>query len=104
MNGCGHSFHTECLIPDISSCSLCKQTIATFIEELSGRANDAVFNLDDEEKADATTDEEQDGHYGDIETNGEDSDEDEVDARDDSRFSVIVNSIWSWQRPAVDML
>ena len=34
---------------------------------------------------------------------GEDSDEDEVDATDDSQFSAIVNSIWSWQRPVVDM-
>ena len=104
MNGCGHSFHTECLIPNISSCPLCKQTIATFIKKLSGKANHAVFNLDDEKEADTTTDEEQDGHDEDIETNGEDSDEDEVDATDDSLFSVIVHSIWSWQRPAVKML
>ena len=99
MNGFGHSFHTECLIPEISSCPLSKQTIATFIEELSGKANDAVFNLDE-----ATTDEEQDGRDEEIEANGEDSDEDEVEATDDFRFSAIVNSIWSWQRPVVDML
>ena len=104
MNGCGHSFHTECLIPEISSCPLCKQTIATFIEELSGKANDVVFNLDDEEQVDATTDEEQDGRDEEIEEGGEDSDEDEVDATDNPRFSAIVNSIWSWQRPIVDML
>ena len=104
MNGCGHSFHTECLIPEIRSCPLCKQTIANFIEELSGKANDAVFNLDDEEQVDATTDEEQDGRDEEIEASGEDSDEDEVDAADNSRFSAIVNSIWSWQRPVVDML
>ena len=104
MNGCGHSLHTENLIPETSSCPLCKQTIATFIEELSGKANDAVFNLDDEEHVDATTEEEQDGRDEEIEASGEDSDEDEVGATDISGFSAIVNSIWSWQRPLVDML
>ena len=105
MNGCGHSFHTEFLIPEISSCPLCKQTIATFIEESSGKANDAVFNLDDAEETEAADGQQDDGDH-DIETpNDEDSDyDDDMDATDDSRFSTIVNSIWSWQRPAVDML
>ncbi len=56
MNVCGHSFHMEYLIPDISDRPLCKQTIASFIEELSDKANDIFFNLDDTEEKEATDD------------------------------------------------
>ena len=81
---------------------MCKQTIANFIEELSGKANDAVFNLEEE----GGTDDQEDSD-GEIETTSGDEDfedEDEVDVTDGSRFSTIVNNIWSWQRPAVDMM
>ena len=99
MNGCGHSFHMECLIPDISDCPLYKQTIASFIEELSDKANDSVFNLDDTEEKEATDDQLED------EASNEQDDEVEVgtSVTDELRFSAIVNSIWSWERPIVHM-
>ena len=45
FRGCGHSFHLECNLPDISVCPLCKDLIKSKIESLGKTANEAVMNL-----------------------------------------------------------
>ena len=101
MIGCGHLFHIECLIPETSTCPLCEQTIANSLEELSGKANNAVFYL----KGEGGTDDQDSNGESETTSGEEDFDEkDEVEVMDGSRFSTMINRIWSWQRPAVDML
>eukprot|EP00794_Sanderia_malayensis_P004178 gene4178-4734_t len=41
---CGHSFHVECNLPAVSECHICKAQIIKLIEDLSAKANTAVFN------------------------------------------------------------
>ena len=72
-----------------------------FIEEFSGKANDAVFNLDD--AGEEGTDDQEDGDNETTNDEHSDDDEDEIDVTGGSRFTAIMVSMWSWQRPAVDM-
>ena len=44
FRGCGHSFHVECLLPDVSICKICQTTLLSKIEVLGKTANDAVLN------------------------------------------------------------
>ena len=46
FRGCGHSFHVDCLLPDISVCKICKMNLAAKIDKLSKSCNDAVFAVD----------------------------------------------------------
>ncbi len=71
---CGHSFHVQCNLPDVSECQVCKRHLINMVEELSAKANSAVFNIDDDtgkEDEDTTHDE----STGDIEDEiGEEAD------------------------------
>ena len=58
FRGCGHSFHIECLLPDISVCKICKEDLAAKIEKLSKSCNDAVFAVDHNEPMGPSDDEE----------------------------------------------
>ena len=44
FRGCGHSFHIECVLPDISVCKICESTLKEKIDSLGKVANDAVFH------------------------------------------------------------
>ena len=44
FRGCSHSFHIECVLPDISVCKICESTLKKKIESLGKVANDAVFH------------------------------------------------------------
>jgi hypothetical protein len=45
FRGCGHSFHIECNLPDISVCSICKSLVQFEVVTLG---NMAVVNFDNE--------------------------------------------------------
>ena len=42
LQGCGHSFHVLCILPEIGTCPLCHATILEKIESLGQTANNAV--------------------------------------------------------------
>ncbi len=46
FHGCGHSFHTACLLPAIGSCPICEEVLKKYAAELSKKANEAVLNPD----------------------------------------------------------
>jgi hypothetical protein len=39
LSGCGHSFHIECILPNISDCSVCQATTLADVEALGKTAN-----------------------------------------------------------------
>lgn len=51
FQGCGHSFHVECNLPDVSVCKICKAFLKERIAKLNVTANKAVkeFDADDDE-------------------------------------------------------
>ena len=44
FRGCGHSFHIECVLPDISVCKICESTLKEKIDSPGKVANDTVFH------------------------------------------------------------
>ena len=56
FRGCGHSFHVDCLLPDISVCKICKMNLAAKIDKLSKSCNDAVFAVDRDKVMDPSDD------------------------------------------------
>ena len=34
MRGCGHSFHIECILPDLSVCRICESTLHAIVKSL----------------------------------------------------------------------
>ena len=45
FRGCGHSFHLECNLPDISACPICQDLLKSKAESLGKTTNDAVKNF-----------------------------------------------------------
>ena len=45
FRGCGHSFHLECNLPDISACPICKDLLKSKAESLGKTTNEAVKNF-----------------------------------------------------------
>ena len=58
FRGCGHSFHIECLLPDIGVCKICKVNLAAKIKKLSKSCNDAVLAVDHDDVTGHTDEEE----------------------------------------------
>ena len=58
FRGCGHSFHIQCLLPDIGVCKVCQVNLAAKIEIISKSCNDAVFTVDHGEVTENSDDEE----------------------------------------------
>ncbi|CAB3984002.1 Hypothetical predicted protein [Paramuricea clavata] len=46
FQGCGHSFHIQCTLPDISVCQICKNLLTTKVSSLGKTANEAVHHFD----------------------------------------------------------
>ena len=99
FRGCGHSFHIECLLPDLSVCKICQATLLSKVEVLGKTANNAVFNNCD-------------SHFNedsDDETSDDDSESDEEaecyenEEPQQPRLSVpsLLQRINLWQRPQV---
>ena len=101
FRGCGHSFHLECNLPDISVYSVCKSLLESKIASLSKAANDAVtkFSPDVLGKDDCASNNNQDSS-DDEDDPGSD---DENDAHDIEQQSIeecsveaLVSNISSW--------
>ena len=46
FRGCGHSFHIECNLPDLSLCQICKGLLSSKVGSLGRTANEAVHQFD----------------------------------------------------------
>ena len=106
FRGCGHYFHIECVVPDISVCRICESTLKAKIENLGKVANDAVFHrdlsktVDDEEQESDEESETDDG------TEDDDADELEVQSGEEvdeleQDMNNLLQRIRMWQRPDI---
>ena len=95
FRGCGHSYHTVCLIPDISSCPKCNHVLSIEMTALATKATEAVFQVDQRHE------------FDDEDANLEEKDIIEDDHNvikvESGRIETLTQQIWSWQRPNVPM-
>ena len=58
FSGCGHSFHLEGILPNVSTFPVCKATLQSNVQTLGRKANDAVFDgsFDEDEAVDDVKD------------------------------------------------
>ncbi len=95
FRGCGHSFHVECNLPDVSVCQVCKAFLTKRIEILSETANKAVkeFNGEELDGEECGSDEEE------IECDEEDEDEElHEPITCEQTVSQLLNQINTWRR------
>ena len=107
FRGCGHSFHVECNLPEISVCQICMNTLRSKIESLSKSANEAVLNFcpsltgenqDDNQDSDCE-------EFESTEVENEDLVEQQtLQASDASSISTLISRISAWHRVEVPSL
>ena len=84
FRGCGHSFHIQCVLPDISCCPICKTTLFQKLDVLGKTANDAVLSEHCLQDDGATTSDE--------ESDSDDDDEEQCDDQaDDGENETSLN-------------
>ena len=98
FRGCAHSFHVECLLPDLSVCKICQATLLSKIEILGKTANDAVFNINPDSTDDGDEDTSDDDDSGsDDETECHENEQPEQP----ESVHILLRRISLWQRPEV---
>ena len=96
FRGCGHSYHTVCLIPDISFCPKCAHVVSIEMKTLATKATEAVFQLDQINEFD-------DDGSADLEEEDVSEDEQNILGAESGCVEALIQQIWSWQRPNVPM-
>ena len=94
FNGCGHSFHVQCTLPEISTCPLCQSTLLAKIEALGRAANNAVSSLINIGNAADEGDNQSDDEH-------EESDDDkpiEEQDQEETALSDLLEIISHWRR------
>lgn len=92
--GCGHSFHVQCILPEISTCPLCQSTLLAQIESLGQTANNAVSSSINIGNAADEGDDQRDDEY-------EESDDDEPieeQGQEETEVSDLLEIISNWRR------
>ena len=106
FRGYGHSYHTQCLVPKISSGPLCLTVVARSMQTLAEKANHAVFNVENDDNKENYDNEEDES-----DSKGEEVEEDDLadilptDADEgamNKHVDKIVQEILRWRRPVVD--
>lgn len=97
FRGCGHSFHVECLLPDLSTCTICQATLLSKIEVLGKTANDAVLtNVDFH-----STEDDDDETSEDDDSESDDETETEYCDNEPQDIHILLRRISLWQRAQV---
>eukprot|EP00794_Sanderia_malayensis_P004306 gene4306-4876_t len=92
---CGHSFHVECNLSAVSECHICKAQIIKLIEDLSAKANTAVFNRGTDD--DDPQEQEEQTQQSDVGDNFEFLDAGDVEVQ---AVFTLMEEISSWSRPS----
>ena len=93
FRGCGHSFHIECIMPEITTCPVCLAKLLAKIEDLGKTANNAVSSSIKVNVAD----EDDDDHTSDDEESGEDEQADE-ECQNETSINNLLTRISLWKR------
>ena len=97
FRGCGHSFHVECVLPDISVCKICQSPLVTKLKDLGKVANEAVLK----QEPIAENEEEQELDDGEELDGGDEDDEDQFESGDvvnERDVDELLQQIRCWQR------
>ena len=89
MRGCRHSFHIECILPDLSVCRICKSTLHDDDD-------------DDEENEDGGGGG-GGGGGGDDDDDGNDTYEKQPENSANNRISTLLEQISLWRMPDVPL-
>ena len=101
FQGCGHSFHVECILPDISVCRICQSTLFVHLETLGKAANDAVLtnNVTNIEEDEDEGPNEEENEMDDEDQHQDDENEYESeDAGESININSLLQRISLWRR------
>ena len=97
FRGCGHSFHAECILPNISNCPVCEVTLLTCVQDLGTTANNAVFTpAANFERDESDADEINDDDDSDVSDNNVGQTEEE---QNETTVDELLRKISRWRRP-----
>ena len=102
FQGCGHSFHIECNLPNISVCKVCKELLTTKACSLGTTANSAVHNFGptlDVQDTDCDEDESSDEDEDRDDSDSEFSPDGEHDEMKNTRAVLdLITEVNAWRR------
>ena len=98
FRGCGHSFHLECNLPEVSVCHLCKSLLQSKVVTLGKTANEAVTKFIKETVEEASDDDEETNDDEDEASDDEDNEAlaDQSSADEHSMIGNLISMITSW--------
>ena len=98
FRGCGHSFHIECVLLDISVCQICQSALLTKLEVLGKVANEAVFNHDLRATLQENEDEAEDTQSDHESETDDDDDKHEIQPEDGKlNIDTLLQQIRHWK-------
>lgn len=92
FHGCGHSFHIQCLLPNISDCPHCHSLLMAQVDALGKAVNDSVLV---EELTENLSDEDSDQEDDDFD---EDNDKNEQNVPSQIDIHNLLVKISQWRR------
>ena len=100
-SGCGHSFHIECILPTVSVCPICLETINNKVASLGKAANLATFQTTGSSGDEIEDTDDEESVDGDSEHGTCDNDSMTKSGHDNQEFapnivSNIINEIAMW--------
>ena len=102
--GCGHSFHLQCNLPDISVCKICQEFLTSKAASLGEAANTAVHEFDSSSDSNqGTVDEEVSGND---ENDSEEESSQDVDQEGETQNDTtntqtvfnLISRVKAWRR------
>ena len=100
FRGCGHSFHIECTLPDLSVCRICESTLHTKLETLGHTTNEAVSSNTDSTPRDHDQDDQDEDTSDDDQSDDDDMCEDQSENNDaNDRITTLLERISLWKMP-----
>ena len=98
FRGCGHSFHLECNLPEVSVCHLCKSLLQSKVMTLGKTANEAVTKFIKETVEEASDDDEETSDDEDEASADEDNEAlaDQSSGDEHSKIGNLISMITSW--------
>jgi len=99
--GCGHSFHIECNLPDISVCKVCQEFLSTKAASLGKTANKAVHDVDLESDDHNSDEDDSDKEHNDSDDESSEDLEGESilnEATDIPNIENLISKVQAWHR------
>ena len=98
FRGCGHSFHLECNLPEVSVCHLCKSLLQSEVMTLGKTANEAVTKFIKETVEEASDVDEETSDDENEASDDEDNEAlaDQSSGDEHSKIANLISMITSW--------